>query len=136
MLLDLRNFAERYAAAWSSQNAASVAAFFSPNGSLTINEGPPSDGRAAITAAAQGFMTAFPELRVTMDSVSVENDHAIFHWTLQGHNTGPGGTGARVRISGFEEWNIGEDGLIAESRGHFDGEDYRRQIEQGAYGSA
>lgn len=136
MTFDLRKFAERYTAAWCSQNAASVSAFFSPNGSLTINQGPPSIGRAAITAAAQGFMSAFPDLRVRMDSVSVENDHVIFHWTLNGHNTGPGGTGARVGISGFEEWNIGEDGLIAESLGHFDGEDYRRQIEQGAYGSA
>ena len=133
MAFDVRNFAERYTAAWCSQNSVSVAAFFSPSGSLTINDGPPSVGRAAITAAAQGFMSAFPDLRVTMDSVSVENDHVIFHWTLNGHNTG---TGARVRISGFEEWNIGEDGLIAESLGHFDGEDYRRQIEQGAYGSA
>jgi len=32
----LRDFATRYTAAWCSQDAASVAAFFSPSGSLTI----------------------------------------------------------------------------------------------------
>lgn len=31
------------------------------NSSLTINEGNASAGRTAITAAAQGFMTAFPD---------------------------------------------------------------------------
>lgn len=51
--------------------------------------------------------------------------------TLAGANTGPGGTGKRVRISGFEEWRIGADGLIAESRGHFDSAEYLRQLERG-----
>jgi hypothetical protein len=33
----VQDFARRYTAAWCSQNAASVAAFFSPDGSLIIN---------------------------------------------------------------------------------------------------
>ena len=41
------------------------------------------------------------------------------------------GTGRRVRISGFEEWSIGDDGLIASSLGHYDQADYERQLEQG-----
>jgi predicted ester cyclase len=48
-----------------------------------------------------------------------------------GTNTGPGGTGQRVRISGFEVWQIGVDALIAESRGHFDSAAYQRQLERG-----
>jgi hypothetical protein len=48
----LREFATRYTAAWCSQNAASVASFFADRGSLTINDGTPSVGRAAITVAA------------------------------------------------------------------------------------
>jgi uncharacterized protein (TIGR02246 family) len=130
MTLDLRSFAERYTAAWCSQNAATVAAFFSPQGSLTINDGPPSIGRSAITAAAQSFMTDFPDLKITMDSVSVEGERSIYRWTLDGTNNGPGGTGAHVRISGFEKWRVGDDGLIADSLGHFDLADWRRQIGQ------
>ena len=128
MNFDLQSFAERYTAAWCSQNAASVAAFFAPNGSLTINEGQPSVGRAAITAAAQEFMTAFPDMKVIMDSISSEGDRAIFRWTLDGHSTGSGGSGAHVRISGFEGWRIGDDGLIATSLGHFDASDYQQQL--------
>jgi hypothetical protein len=36
-----------------------------------------------------------------------------------------------VRFSGFEEWKIGEDGLIAESQGQFDNAEYQRQLEHG-----
>ena len=31
-------------------------------------------------------------------------------------------------ISGYELWEIDNDGLIAESKGHFDSDDYRRQL--------
>lgn len=128
MTFDLHGFATRYTAAWCSQDAARVAAFFGENGSLTINDGPPSVGRAAIAAAAQEFMTAFPDLKVMMDNVSGEAEHAIYRWTLEGHANGPGGSGAFVRISGYEEWLIGNDGLIAQSLGHFDAADWQRQI--------
>ena len=124
----LKKFASRYSAAWCNQNPASVAEFFGVNGSLTINGGEPSVGRTAIAAAAQEFMTAFPDMIVSMDGVSLEGARAIFRWTLDGTNTGPGGTGNTVHISGYEEWTIGEDGLIAKSLGHFDEADYARQI--------
>lgn len=125
---ELNDFAARYTAAWCSQDAASVASFFAEQGSLKINDGAPSVGRAAITKTAQGFMTAFPDLAVRMDSVNKSGADITYHWTLTGTNTGPGGTGKFVRISGFEEWRFGPDGLIAESIGHFDAADYRRQL--------
>jgi steroid delta-isomerase-like uncharacterized protein len=131
----LNEFATRYTAAWCSQNAASVAAFFSDRGSLKINEGNPSIGRVAITAAAQSFMTAFPDLVVKMDRFAANGGRIAYHWTLIGTNAGPGGTGKPVRISGYEEWRIGSDGLIAESKGHFDEADYQRQLKIGAEGS-
>ena len=124
----LRQFATRYAAAWGSQNAARVAEFFSPAASLKINAASPAVGRAAIAAAAQGFMTAFPDMTVSMDGISIEGGRAVFRWTLRGTNTGPGGTGKAVQISGYEEWTIGADGLIAESKGHFDEAEYQRQL--------
>jgi SnoaL-like polyketide cyclase len=73
-------------------------------------------------------MTAFPDLRVLMDDLVPRGGGAVYRWTLLGTNTGPGGSGQRVRISGFEEWTIGGDGLIAESVGSFDEADYQRQL--------
>jgi predicted ester cyclase len=80
---------------------------------------------------AQGFVTAFPDMKVLMDGLLVQGDRAVYSWTLVGTNTGPGGAGHRVRISGFEVWQIGDDGLIAESRGYFDSAAYRSQLERG-----
>jgi len=135
---ELIDFAKRYAEAWCSQTPKNVAAFFAENGSLTVNDGPLAVGRAAIAEVARGFMTTFPDMVVTMDDVSHEPElggrsscDAVFHWTLTGTNTGPGGTGKRLRISGYELWRIDNDGLIAESKGHFDSAEYERQLKLG-----
>ena len=74
----LRDFAERYPAAWCSQAPASVAAFFSPQGSLSVNGGAAAVGRIAISEVAQGFMTAFPDLEVLLDEVVLEGERAIY----------------------------------------------------------
>jgi predicted ester cyclase len=134
MASDLRKlveFARGYAAAWCSQDAALVAGFYAPYGSLCINGGVLAVGRKAITEAAQEFMTAFPDMQVLLDDLVIQSEGAVFHWTLIGTNTGPGGKGHRVRLSGFEVWKIGQDGLIAESQGNFDAAEYQRQIEHG-----
>ena len=125
---ELTKFAKRYAEAWCGQNPESVAAFFAENGSLSVNDGSPAVGRAAIAKEAEAFMTTFPDMIVTMDNVSRDSDGTKFHWTLTGTNTGPGGTGKRVQISGYELWKIGNEGLIAESKGHFDSAEYERQL--------
>ena len=54
--------------------------------------------------------------------------------TLTGTNTGPGGAGRAVRISGREEWTFGADGLIAGSKGRFDEAEYNRQVKEAAGG--
>jgi hypothetical protein len=76
-------------------------------------------------------MTAFPDLRVVMDGVLAQGDGAEYRWTMIGTNTGLGGTGRCIRISGFELWQIGADELIASSQGRFDAAEYHRQLERG-----
>jgi predicted ester cyclase len=131
---ELEEFAKRYAKAWCSQRPESVAAFFAEDGSLSVNEAAPAVGRAAITEVVRGFMTAFPDMVVTMDELLRKPHTVEFHWTFTGTNIGPGGTGKRVRMSGYEAWQIDADGLVAESRGHFDAAEYERQLEHGADG--
>jgi uncharacterized protein (TIGR02246 family) len=126
-MIEIEVFAERYTAAWNSKDPGRVASFYASTGSLTINGGAPSVGRAAITEAARAFMTDFPDLRVITDGVERDGQRVIFRWTLMGTNTGPGGTGRKVKISGFEDWKLGEE-FIEESQGHFDSDDYQRQL--------
>jgi hypothetical protein len=127
----LRDFAIHYTAAWCSQDPASVAAFYSHDGSLAVNGGAPAVGRNAITDVARSFMSAFPDMQVLMDDLIVKGDRAEYHWTLIGTNTRAGGKGNRVRVSGYEEWTIRSDGLIVVSQGHFDAADYQRQLKHG-----
>ena len=131
---DLDEFGKRYAGAWCSQNPESVASFFAEGGSLSVNDAAPAVGRVAITEVAREFMTAFPDMVVTVDELIGGAQSVEFHWTLEGTNTGPGGRGKRVRIGGYEEWRINADGLVAESRGHFDAVEYQRQLEHGVDG--
>ncbi len=125
---ELQKFATHYAKAWCSQDPQKVAAFFAERGSISINNGPPAVGRAAIAKEAHAFMITFPDMIVTFDKLEPRGDASVFHWTLTGTNSGPGGNGNKVRISGYELWKIDNDGLIAESLGHFDAADYERQI--------
>ena len=74
-------------------------------------------------------MSAFPDLVIHMDSVESRGSDFIYRWTLTGTNSGPGGTGKHVRISGHEEWMMDADGLISKSLGHYDETEYARQIQ-------
>ncbi|MEX2150232.1 MAG: nuclear transport factor 2 family protein [Steroidobacteraceae bacterium] len=122
---DMRQFGVRYAAAWSARDPAKVAAFFAENASLTINDGTPSVGRAAIADTARSFMVGYPDLVVEMSRLDLVGDGYVFRWNLAGTNAG---TGCKVRISGYEEWTVGADGLVAKSVGHYDPADWDRQL--------
>jgi hypothetical protein len=124
-------FAQEYAEAWSSHDPERVASFFSKRGSLTINGGEPAVGRNAIAEGARGFMTALPDLVVSFDRLKAAPEGTEFHWTLTGTTAGPNGKCNRIKISGYELWRIGPDGLIAESKGYFDADEYDRQILHG-----
>ena len=128
---DLTIFGRKYAEAWCSQIPDRVASFYAENGSLKVNNGPPSVGREAIAKSAEGFMTSFPDMVVTMDSLVAKPEGVEFHWTLTGTNTGPNGTGKKVSIRGFELWQINEVGLVGKSIGSFDTAEYNRQLQYG-----
>ncbi len=121
----------RYTAAWCSHDADSVAAFFAEDGSLAVNGAEPAVGRVAIAGVAQGFYDAFPDTVVMMDAVRGAADRAVYLWTFAGTNTGPGGTGYRVRFSGWESWTFSPLGLVAQSIGTFDADEYQRQLADG-----
>ena len=125
---DLEVFAKSYAQVWCSQRPNFVSSFFSEDGVLQINDGSPAKGTEAITNVAKGFMDAFPDMIVSMDSLITKSDKTRFYWTLTGTNNGLNGTGNRIKISGFEEWTLNIDGLIQESRGYFDEKEYKRQL--------
>jgi predicted ester cyclase len=121
---ELTKFAKRYAEAWCGQDPEKVAAFYTKSGTISVNGAPP----VPIVEVARRFMRDFPDMVVTFDRLENTPTGTKFDWTFTGTNTGPGGTGNPVRISGYELWKIDNDGLVSESKGHFDADDYERQL--------
>jgi hypothetical protein len=125
--VDRTSFATRYAAAWSGKDPVTFGEFYEENGSLVVN-GSASEGRAAVVATARAYMEAFPDMTVRLESLQQEGDVTVFHWIWTGTNTGPGGTGRAVRLTGYERWTFGPNGLLLKSDGHFDAAEYQRQL--------
>jgi hypothetical protein len=77
MGFDLNQFATRYRAAWCSQHAAGVAAFFAEGGSLKINDGAPAIGRAA---KENGIVAYLPTARIRIyNRVAFQRELAAFN---------------------------------------------------------
>lgn len=125
----VRIFAKTMTKAWCDRDAAAVAGHFAENATRVINAGVPAVGRAGIEENTQGFITAVPDLVLLMDDLYVRNDLAVFSWTLRGTHSE---TFNWINISGFEIWQLGSDGLIADSRGYYDSAAYNHQIAHGA----
>lgn len=122
---ELLAFGRSYTDAWNSREPARVAEHFAPDATIAINGGAPT----RILTVAEAFMADFPEMELQMGDVVVRDDKTLeYHWTLIGDHAG---TGNHVHISGFEEWTLGADGLVAASRGNFDAAEYERQVAQG-----
>ena len=121
----VEELARSYTEAWCSRDAERVASHYAPGGTIAINGGDP----APIGAVAESFISAFPDIQVFMDELVLTDGGAEYHWTFTGTSAE---TGQSVRIPGSEEWTIGADGLIAQSRGHYDQAEYDRQLREGA----
>jgi uncharacterized protein (TIGR02246 family) len=128
---DIRQMAERYTQAWCSRSGKAVASSFAENATSIINAGEPTVGRPAIAEAMGAFFADFPDLVLRMDDLRSGGNQAIYLWTLEGTNSGPGGTGNFVRISGWQSWRLSDDLLILAADGGFDAADYERQIREG-----
>lgn len=126
--MDIAKMAADYAAAWSSGEPDAVAAFYDENGAIVINRGDEIKGRAAVAEMAAGFYAEFPDLVVHLDHLRVAGDHVLFGWVLEGTHAE---TKNRVKVPGWEEWDMTDDGKVASSKGWFDAQEYDRQIAEG-----
>jgi len=117
--------ANAYTEAWCSRSAEAVASFYSENAISIINADEPAVGRDAIVEAMNQFIIALPDLVVRMDDLRNGGNQAIYLWTLVGtHRV----TENFVKISGWQNWVLSDDLLIAKADGGYNAEDYERQI--------
>ena len=121
-------FGLQYTDAWNSKVPEKMALFYAEDGTLIVNNGTPAVGRKQLAETAKSYMEAFPDMVLTMDSLTKEKETYRYYWTFKGTNTGPNGTGNKVDFSGFEEWTMNEEGLVRKSIGTYDADDYTKQL--------
>jgi predicted ester cyclase len=122
---ETQEIAAAYTAAW---NAGSAAAFYAPTGRIVISNGTPWENRDGVEQMAAGFFADVPDLSLTCDAVRSAGGHLVCMWTFTGHHSGSQNL---LNIVGWQEWDMDENGLVAASRGWFDGADYARQVAGG-----
>ena len=120
----IEQLARTYTEAWCSHDVSRIADHYGPGGAIVFN----GRERVEIEEVAKYFVAAFPDGEIFMDDLVFKEDSVEWHWTVTGTRAE---TGKRVRISGYEEWTIGADGLIAESQRHYDEAEYERQLQHG-----
>ena len=122
----IQRLARSYTEAWCSRDPARVAGHYVQGGTIAVNGG----DATPIEEVAKAFIAAFPDIEVFMDDLVLRDDGTVeYRWTFTGTNAE---TGKSVRVPGYEEWTIAPDGLIAESRGHYEQAEYDRQLRHGS----
>lgn len=116
--------ARAYTAAWNTGEPDAVAAFFAPDGQIIINDGEPWLGREGVALMASGFFADVPDLQLVCDGVRVAGSHVVYLWTFTGtHATSK----RKLRVTGWEEWDLNDALKVDSSFGWFDADDYAKQ---------
>lgn len=88
-------------------------------------------GRAAWQELVTSYLTAFPDYRLTIETVVAQDDHVAVRWTATGTHRGAyrgvAATGLHVKIAGIEIDRIA-DGRVAESWSEFNREGLVEQL--------
>ena len=120
----VKQVAEAYTAAWNSGSAEAVAEFYAKDGRIVINRGEPWEGRTRVAEMAAGFFADVPDLNLVCDDLRCAGDHVVYLWTFTGTHSG---TKNRLRVVGWEEWDLDADYKVKASRGWYDADEYQRQ---------
>jgi len=106
--------------AWNRGDAAALAGFMRDDVTFRDVAVPePIHGRAGLQAAAQAYMTAFPDLHVEITSSVCEGDRLVEEWIATGTHDGPlmqlEPTHRSTRSEGCSVIRFDADGKVAES---------------------
>ena len=133
----LREFGERYQAAWNAHDPDAVAACATED---IVWEDPalpePARGRAEVADFVRATATGFPDYRFTEPGAPAISDDglvAYVPWRMTGTNTGPieppgfAPTGRSFAIEGVDLWRF-RGGMIWRYRGVYDFAEIARQL--------
>jgi steroid delta-isomerase-like uncharacterized protein len=101
---DITGIVERLVEAWNSHDVEQVMALYAPEyQEEDVGQPAPSRGLESVRRSVRRYLTAFPDMQLTLDDVLVQGNRAAFLWTLTGTHRGglmnipPSGRPVRVR---------------------------------------
>ena len=134
---ELRDFAQRYTAAWNGCDTEAMAGLITED---IVWADPALPEPARSIPAVQEFMRAsflaFPDLHFgepDPPAMAADGDLVMWAWYMEGTQHGaidpPGfaATGRRMRVDGIDQWTM-RDGRIARYRAFYDMNDLARQL--------
>ena len=134
---ELREFAQRYVAAWNGCDTAAMAELITEDivwADPALPE--PARGIPAVQEFMRASFLAFPDLRFgepDPPAMAADGDLVMWAWYMEGTQHGtidpPGfaATGRRMRVDGIDQWTM-RDGRIARYRAFYDMNDLARQL--------
>ncbi|MFT4040337.1 MAG: SgcJ/EcaC family oxidoreductase [Thermomicrobiales bacterium] len=116
---------EAYGAAWSSGDAAQVAALYTEDAvRIDVPTATTSDGRDAIEAMATALFATDSDVRLEVTDGFAGEEWAVVEWTFSGKQQA---TGREVTFKGAAVLEL-QDGLIHEERDYYDLPEMMAQI--------
>lgn len=135
--VELREFVERYLAAWNGRDTDAMAQLITDDIVWVDPALPvPARGVLAVREFMRASVRAFPDLRFgepDPPALAITGDVFLWGWYMEGTHRGPldppgfAPTGRAMRVDGFDQWTM-RDGRIASYRAFYDMNDVARQL--------
>lgn len=78
------------------------------------------------------FFTAFPDLKLTLDTLTIDNNRVFLEWTSKGTNTGVYGevapTGKKIKMNGFSHLYFTDEGVLSREDVYYNELDFLQQL--------
>lgn len=120
---DIERILQEHRDGFARRDPLALAGLHLPDGTFESPAAGVVRGRAAIEGVYRYWFAAFPDLVLSWTSEVIEDDRAMFFWTLAGTHRGPffglEGSGSKVSTAGAADFRFA-DGGIASVRHVFD----------------
>jgi predicted ester cyclase len=112
---EIQHILQQHREGFIRRDPSALASLHVPDGTFESPAAGTVRGRSAIEEVYRYWFSAFPDLVLQWTSEVIEEDRAMFFWTLTGTHSGPffglEGTGARVSTAGAAELRFAEGGI-------------------------
>ncbi len=120
----IKSVADQIAKAWNTKDMDLIKANLVDNFVRNTNGINQGNSVKDYIAIMQGNFTAFPDLGIQVDELTIKGNNAFVKWTLTGTNTGEfngnAPTNNKVKIEGFSKWSFDTDGKATQEDAYLD----------------